>query len=258
MLLPRPADNHRQGLERMPVSGINKRKARLNPDAMITTRSFQTATASIRSTSKPYQFELIAQRSVSGEEAQLLGEEAESEQSVSGKRFNTDVSPSLGVDEYYQLIDARMQFTIQPASAADSDSPDAIAYTYVDSVSEEDSYMLVVEDATKEEREEFEMTIYRCMWEVDNMADAKNVSRAELLQYRYDRALRLHCKRMLISTCQAVSSSRRRQSLLRFQSLLLLPSLALPIPKHRRPSRRPHSSVHRHRHRPPMTKLQTS
>ncbi|KAL7008646.1 Vacuolar import and degradation protein 27 [Cystobasidiomycetes sp. EMM_F5] len=145
---------------------------------------FQTATASIRSTSKPYQFELIAQRSVSGEEAQLLGEEAESEQSVSGKRFNTDVSPSLGVDEYYQLIDARMQFTIQPASAADSDSPDAIAYTYVDSVSEEDSYMLVVEDATKEEREEFEMTIYRCMWEVDNMADAKNVSRAELLQYR--------------------------------------------------------------------------
>lgn len=82
------------------------------------------------------------------------------------------------------LIDGRMQFRVTPASEADSDKQGAVAFTWLDLAGEEeDSYLLVVEDQPNEKIAEFELTMYRCMWERDNNRDAKDAKKEELMAY---------------------------------------------------------------------------
>lgn len=84
------------------------------------------------------------------------------------------------------LIDGRMQFRITPASETDSDKPGAVALAWLDLAGDEDdSYLLVVEDQPTEKVAEFELMMYRCMWERDNNRDAKDAKKEELMLYRW-------------------------------------------------------------------------
>ena len=90
------------------------------------------------------------------------------------------------IDEYVSLIDPHMDFKIQPANETDSEKPGAMALTWLDLAGgEEDSFLFVVEGAAKGEISAFELIMYRCMWEREHNADAKDVKDAELLTYRY-------------------------------------------------------------------------
>lgn len=101
--------------------------------------------------------------------------------------YCADSPPSLphtALDEYVTLIDGRMQFRVSQASQTDSDKSGAVAFTWIDLAGEEeDSYLLVVEDQPKEKIAEFELTMYRCMWERDNNRDAKDARKEELMAY---------------------------------------------------------------------------
>lgn len=78
-----------------------------------------------------------------------------------------------------------MRFTVQPASETDSDKPNALALTWLDLAGEEeDSFLIVVENATAEHVAQFELIMYRCMWEREHNADAKNVGVEELMTYK--------------------------------------------------------------------------
>ncbi|CAD6578150.1 MAG: hypothetical protein CYPHOPRED_000460 [Cyphobasidiales sp. Tagirdzhanova-0007] len=126
---------------------------------------FQTAIASVRRTSQPFQYELVVNRSVTQEEAQLLEDDTET------------------MDEYVSLIDARMNFTVAPASEIDSDRSGAVAFTWLDLAGEdEDSYLFVVEGVVKEEIVTFEQIMYRCMWERENNRDFKDGSNLSELE----------------------------------------------------------------------------
>jgi hypothetical protein len=78
-----------------------------------------------------------------------------------------------------------MDFKIQPASESDSNEPGAMALTWLDLAGEEeDSFLFVIEGAAKGKISAFELIMYRCMWERQHNAEAKDVKDEELLAYR--------------------------------------------------------------------------
>lgn len=77
-----------------------------------------------------------------------------------------------------------MRLTVTPASDTDSDRPDAIAFEWMDLAGEEDSFLFVAEGASKEDIDNFEMTVYSCMWERANNKDSKDVKAADIMKYR--------------------------------------------------------------------------
>ena len=94
----------------------------------------------------------------------------------------TDINKAA-MDEYVSLIDARMNFTVAPASEIDSDRSGAVAFTWLDLAGEdEDSYLFVVEGVVKEEIVTFEQIMYRCMWERENNRDFKDGSNLSELE----------------------------------------------------------------------------
>lgn len=74
---------------------------------------------------------------------------------------------------------------VQPASESDSDKPGATAFTWLDLAGEEeDSFLFVIEGVSREDIEDFETTMYRCMWEREHMKDSKDINQAELEVYK--------------------------------------------------------------------------
>ena len=89
------------------------------------------------------------------------------------------------MDEYVSLIDARMNFTVGPASETDSDKAGAVAFSWLDLAGEDEDSFLFVAETDNAKIEAFEQIMYRCMWERENNRDSKDVKELDLEEYKY-------------------------------------------------------------------------